>query len=92
MSSPNPARGRTAASLLTDIRTIIALLFAIYGAVLAVLGAAPSAEDLEKAGGFNVNLWAGLGMLVFAAAFAGWAWLSPVAPAAPADEEPGAAE
>ncbi|WP_017594474.1 hypothetical protein [Nocardiopsis potens] len=92
MSSPTPARNRTAAGLLTDIRTIIALLFTVYGAVLAVLGAAPSAEDLEKSGGLNINLWSGLGMLVFAAAFAGWAWLSPVAPAAPDGEEPGAAE
>ncbi|GAA1106996.1 hypothetical protein [Nocardiopsis composta] len=92
MSSPNSARNRTAASLLTDIRMIIALLFVIYGLVLAVLGAAPSAEDLEKSGGFNVNLWSGLGMLAFAAAFAGWAWLRPVAPADPAEQEPGAAE
>jgi hypothetical protein len=37
-----------------------------------------SEEELARAGGVNVNLWAGLGMLVFAACFLAWARLRPV--------------
>ncbi|MDA3645619.1 hypothetical protein LZ318_01890 [Saccharopolyspora indica] len=69
-----------------DIRTVIALLFAIYGAVLVVVGATSSAEAVEKSAGVNINLWAGVGMLVFAAAFVAWARLRPIA--VPDDETP----
>ncbi|MER6395475.1 hypothetical protein ABT263_05325 [Kitasatospora sp. NPDC001603] len=62
-----------------DLRLILALLFCIYGTVLTVLGAtATSQADLDRAGGANVNLWVGVGMLVGAALFAGWARLRPV--------------
>ena len=37
-----------------------------------------SDEALEKAGGFNANLWVGLGMLVFALSFALWSRLRPI--------------
>jgi hypothetical protein len=36
----------------------------------------------------NVNLWAGLGMLVAAALFAVWTWLRPLRVPVPAGEEP----
>ncbi|GAB3493215.1 hypothetical protein [Nocardiopsis coralliicola] len=78
MSTTQKTRG--AAPILADIRMIIALLFAIYGAVLTVLGFAPSADDIAAADGFNVNLWSGLGMLAFAAFMGGWALLKPVVP------------
>lgn len=62
-----------------DIRALIALLIGVYGAVLVVTGLlATSARDLERAGGTNVNLWAGIGMLVFAAAFVTWARVRPL--------------
>lgn len=64
---------------LFELRMLTALLFAIYGLVCLVCGIGfTSAADLEKAGGLNVNLLAGIGMLVVAAAFATWATLRPV--------------
>ncbi|GAB3276761.1 hypothetical protein [Parasphingorhabdus pacifica] len=69
--------GHTAGAF--DIRTIIALLFVIYGVVLTVMGlAATSAEDLAKADGLNINLWSGIGMVVVAVLFALWVWLRPI--------------
>ncbi|UVS81345.1 hypothetical protein [Actinokineospora sp. UTMC 2448] len=72
---------------LFDLRGILALLFAVYGVVLTIMGLfSTSAEDLRKAGGINVNLWVGLGMLVAAALFALWQWLRPLAiPTEPAE-------
>lgn len=62
-----------------DIRTFIALLIGIYGVVLVVVGLVGTSDDeLARAGGVNVNLWAGLGMVVFAACFLAWARLRPV--------------
>ena len=62
-----------------DVRTFIAMLIGIYGLVLVVTGlVATSGTDLEKAGGVNINLWAGLGMAVVAAAFQAWAMLRPI--------------
>ncbi|HYO38436.1 MAG TPA: hypothetical protein VER39_02145 [Nocardioidaceae bacterium] len=62
-----------------DIRVFIASLIGIYGVVLTIAGLlGPSAADLAKADGVNINLWAGLGMVVVAAAFVLWARLRPV--------------
>ena len=36
------------------------------------------ADALEKTGGFNANLWVGLGLIVFALAFALWSRLRPI--------------
>lgn len=59
-----------------DIRSVIALLFAVYGVVLVAVGLVQ--PEAEKAAGVNINLWAGIGMLVFAAAFLTWARLRPI--------------
>lgn len=73
-----------------DIRTIISVLFAIYGVVLAVMGLVVTTPmDLDKAAGININLWGGVGMLVFAAAFGLWAKVRPIMveePERPADQ------
>ncbi|MFF5987938.1 hypothetical protein [Prauserella flavalba] len=62
-----------------DIRLIIALLIGVYGAVLTVLGIGfTTDEDIAKAANVNINLWAGLAMLVFAALFVLWTWLRPL--------------
>ncbi len=62
-----------------DIRTFIAMLIGLYGLVLVVTGlVSTSAADLEKAGGVNVNLWTGIGLLVVGALFQGWAMLRPL--------------
>lgn len=63
-----------------DIRAIIALLIGIYGVVLTLAGLlGTSDQDLSRAGGMNINLEAGIGMVVVAALFIVWARLRPVA-------------
>ena len=53
-----------------DIRTIIGGLIGIYGVVLVLMGLFNATdEELAKADGININLWAGLGMLVFGVLF-----------------------
>jgi hypothetical protein len=62
-----------------DIRSFIALLVGIYGVVLVITGLVSTTDqDLAKAGGVNVNLWAGLGMVVVAALMQAWAMWRPV--------------
>ena len=62
-----------------DIRTIIAMLIGLYGVVLVLAGLlGTSDQDLRDAGGMNINLDAGIGMLVVAALFVAWARLRPV--------------
>ena len=81
-SSGTPSRGtseRRRQAGAFDIRIFIASLIGLYGVVLVVVGLVGTSEDeLARAGGVNVNLWAGLGMLLFAAAFVAWARLRPV--------------
>ncbi|SDN95479.1 hypothetical protein [Lentzea jiangxiensis] len=63
---------------LFDLRIIIAFLFGLYGVVLVVVGLGfTTDEDLKKAEGVNINLWAGIAMAVLAALFAAWAVLRP---------------
>lgn len=62
-----------------DIRTFIAMLIGIYGVVLLLMGIfATSAQDLEKAGGVNINLWTGIGLLATAGVFQTWATVRPL--------------
>ena len=62
-----------------DVRSFIALLIGVYGIVLVLMGLLGTSDaDLAKADGFNVNLWAGIGMVVVAVAFQAWAMLRPV--------------
>ena len=60
-----------------DVRNVIAALIGFYGLVLVLVGIFGDA-DQDKTGGVNANLWAGLAMLVFAAAFALWSRLRPI--------------
>jgi hypothetical protein len=71
-----------------DIRVVIAALVGIYGVVLTILGIAESQAEVDKAAGININLWGGIGMLVFAALFVLWARLRPISVPVeePADE------
>jgi hypothetical membrane protein len=66
-----------------DIRRIIGGLFLLYGVILAVVGIFGSEATKTKASGINVNLWTGLGMLVFGALMVTWALTRPVEPDAP---------
>ena len=62
-----------------DVRNVIAGLIGFYGIVLVLMGLfSDSPDDRAKTGDFNANLWVGIAMLVFAAAFALWSRLRPV--------------
>ena len=71
----------SAASQLFDLRTIIALLFGVYGIVLTIQGLFFENEtQLQKTGGIDINLWSGIIMIIMAALFALWARLRPLVP------------
>ena len=59
-----------------DIRNIIGGLIGLYGVILTLMGIFGD-QELDKTGDVNANLWAGLAMVVFAAAFLVWARLRP---------------
>ncbi|MGY1785917.1 hypothetical protein [Geodermatophilus sp. SYSU D00698] len=69
-----------------DVRNVIAALIGFYGLVLVLWGLFADPEG-EKTGDVNANLWAGLAMLVFAAAFALWSRLRPIVVEAPPDRQ-----
>jgi hypothetical protein len=66
------------AANLFDLRRIIGGLFAIYGVILFVLGLAASQKEIDKAAGWNLNLWVGLAMIIVAGIFLGWAFARPL--------------
>ncbi len=68
-----------------DIRRIIGGVFLVYGLILLVVGFAGSDAVKHKAAGVNVNLWTGIGMLVFGALMVFWALARPVVPHVPED-------
>jgi hypothetical protein len=70
----------SAASQLFDLRTVIAILFGVYGIVLTLMGLFTGETDLAKAGGININLWSGIGMILAAAFFLIWVRLRPLIP------------
>ena len=71
--------GRTRKAGAFDIRVFIGALIGFYGLVLVAVGlVGTDSHQLAKSDGLNINLWAGLGMIVAAAAFIGWARLRPV--------------
>jgi hypothetical protein len=76
--SHTPDSGKSKAGAF-DIRTFIASLIGLYGVILLIMGiVAQSAQDDIRAGGANVNLVAGICMIVFAVLFQAWAMLRPV--------------
>ncbi|MHB8243079.1 MAG: hypothetical protein ACYDHN_13945 [Solirubrobacteraceae bacterium] len=72
-----------------DVRRIIGGLFLVYGVVLTILGIVGSHTVKTKAAGIDIDLWAGIGMLVVAAIMIAWALLSPVRPEPPEDRGKG---
>ena len=75
MSSETSARR---AANLFDLRRIIGGLFVVYGLLLTVLGLFDTQEEIDKAAGVNINLYAGLGMLVFGILMIVWALTRPL--------------
>ena len=62
-----------------DIRLIIALLTGVYGLVITILGLFfTTDEEIKKSAGVNINLWAGLALLVVCVLFVLWARLRPL--------------
>ncbi|HEY0633187.1 MAG TPA: hypothetical protein VGC98_14120 [Thermoleophilaceae bacterium] len=66
-----------------DIRRIIGGLFLVYSVVLIVTGLVGNHVVKHKASGINVNLYTGIGMLVFAIFMIAWALLRPTQPEPP---------
>ncbi|MBV9915876.1 MAG: hypothetical protein JO153_05170 [Solirubrobacterales bacterium] len=66
-----------------DIRRLIGGLFVLYGVILVIVGIVGSHAVKTKAAGININLWTGLGMLIFGALMIFWALARPVAPEPP---------
>lgn len=67
---------------LFDIRNVIGSLLAVYGVILLLMGLFGDPE-VDKTGGPNANLWAGIALLVVGAVFILWGVLRPVVPDAP---------
>jgi drug/metabolite transporter (DMT)-like permease len=88
-----PNHGNKVLNFLFDLRMIIAILFAVYGVICVIWGAGfTPASQLDKAGGININLWAGIGMLVVAGLFLWWTLAKPIEQAAAHSAEESEAE
>ena len=86
-STSGPAGTKHAAGAF-DVRNVIAALIGFYGVVLVLMGIfGNSPAERDKTGDVNANLWAGLAMLVFAAAFLLWVRLRPIVVEAPPDRQ-----
>lgn len=73
---------------LFDIRFIIAALIGLYGVILFVVAFFTNDTQKAKADGLNINLYAGIGMIVVSALFMLWTrWRPIVVPDEPVTEE-----
>jgi hypothetical protein len=77
------------AANLFDIRRLIGGLFVIYGVILVILGFGESDASIAKSADININLYAGLGMLLLGLLFIAWALLRPLSSQLEESEEPG---
>jgi len=77
----------TRAAALFDLRSVIALLFGVYGVVLLIMSFSDSQAELDKAGGIHINLWTGIAMIVMSVLFVVWVVLRPPV-VADVDEDP----
>ena len=75
--TPTPSRAERAANLF-DLRRIIGGVFVAWGVLLMILGLTDSDAEIDKAAGININLYAGLGMLVVGLVFLLWAFTRPL--------------
>jgi xanthine/uracil/vitamin C permease (AzgA family) len=71
-----------------DIRLIIALLLGSYGLVVTIMGLFFTTDkEIDRSAGVNINLWAGLAMLVVGGLFVLWTWLRPLRVSVPDDTD-----
>ncbi len=85
-----PQGGRHTAGAF-DIRNFIGGLLGLYGIILTLMGLFGD-QELNKTGGWNANLYTGIGLLIVSAFFVTWARIKPtIVPAhvEPADDETG---
>jgi hypothetical protein len=75
--SETTSRAERAANLF-DLRRIIGGVFVVWGVLLTILGLTDSEVEAIKAAGININLLAGLGMLVVGLIFLAWAFSRPL--------------
>lgn len=75
-----PVRMTMTEARLLDLRTYIAALMLIFGIVVTGMGIVVGDADVAKSVNVNINLWAGIGMLVVAAFFTTWALVKPPVP------------
>ncbi|MDN5766506.1 MAG: hypothetical protein L0H96_22575 [Humibacillus sp.] len=59
-----------------DIRNFIGGLLGLYGIILTLMGLFGD-QELDKTGGWNANLYTGIGLLIVSAIFITWARLKP---------------
>jgi hypothetical protein len=76
---------------LFDIRFIIGALIGLYGLIILITGLFTSDAQVAKSDGVNINIYAGIGMLVVGIGFGVWARVRPIIvpvdPAEPAEDE-----
>jgi hypothetical protein len=77
MSTQNQQTPATRTAGALDIRNFIGTLLGLYGIILTAMGLFADTE-LQKTGGVNANLWAGIFLLTVSAGFLGWAKLRPI--------------
>src|ERR1700753_1163138 len=77
MSQPTSTRAERAANLF-DLRRIIGGVLSAWGVLLLILGLVGSEAEKTKAAGININLVAGIGMLVVGLLFLLWAFSRPL--------------
>jgi hypothetical protein len=66
------------AANLFDLRRIIGGVFVAIGLLLFILGLGESQQSIDRSAGVNINLWTGLGMLVFGILMIVWALTRPL--------------
>ena len=66
------------AANLFDLRRIIGGVFTAWGVLLIILGIFDSQAEIDKAAGVHINLFAGIGMLVFGLLMLLWAFTRPL--------------
>jgi hypothetical protein len=76
--TPAPESRVAKAANLFDLRRIIGGVFIALGLLLAILGLTESQAEIDKAAGVNINLWTGLGMLLFGLLMLLWAFTRPL--------------
>src|SRR3954467_8297613 len=76
-ATTSSTRAERAANLF-DLRRIIGGVFVVWGVLLIILGLTDSPVEANKAAGININLYAGIGMLVVGSIFLAWAFTHPL--------------